>query len=125
MLEYVTYKEYFELLGKSVPNNFKILVVEASSFINHETFGRIDVNNIPEEVKMATSLIIDKLNTKQEKLEECENLKSESIEGWSKTYATPEEVEQKYSSEINEILNQYLWNVIGKDGKPLLYKGVC
>lgn len=125
MLEYITYEEYFELLGKSVPNNFKILVVEASSYINHETFGRIDVNNIPDEVKMATCLIIDKLNTKQEKLEECENLKSESIEGWSKTYVTPEEVEQKYSSEINEILNQYLWNVIGKDGKPLLYKGVC
>ena len=125
MLEFVTKSEYFELLGKSVPNNFEILVVEASSFINHETFGRIDTNNIPKEVKLVTSLIIDKLNTKKEKLKECQNLKSENIEGWSKTYVTSEEAEQTYSLEINEILKQYLWNVIGKDGKPLLYRGVC
>lgn len=126
MLEYVTKKDYFELLGKkSIPDNFILLVREASNYINHETMGRIDTNSIPEEVKYVTCLIIDKLSEKQNKLNEIQNLKAESIEGWSKTYATPEEIEQKNSYEMREILRQYLWNIRGKDGKPLLYVGVC
>lgn len=125
MLEYVTQDEYLELLEKSVPNNFKILVKEASSYINHKTFGRINTNSIPEEVKFATCLIIDKLEEKENKLIEIQNLKSESIEGWSKTYATPEEIKSDYDEEMYEILRKYLWNIIGNDGKPLLYIGVC
>lgn len=125
MLEYVTNKEYFELLGKSVPNNFKKLVIEASEYINHKTFGRIDTNNIPEKVKYVTCLIIDNLEVKESKINEVQNLKSESVEGWSKTYATPQEIKNEFDNKNYEILRQYLWDVIGKDGKPLLYVGVC
>ena len=125
MLEYVTKTEYFELLGQSVPDNFKKLVIEASEYINHRTFGRIDKNNVPEKVKYATCLIVDNLKIKESKINEIQNLKSESVEGWSKTYATPEEINNEFDNKNYEILRQYLWDVIGKDGKPLLYVGVC
>ena len=36
-----------------------------------------------------------------------------------------EEVEKEYSQEMQTTLSTYLWDVIGKDGLPLLYCGVC
>ena len=55
MLEYITADEYKKLLGKeSVPDNFKNLNIEASNYINYKTFGRINENNVPEQVQYAT-----------------------------------------------------------------------
>ena len=43
MLKYIEQEEYIELLGAdSIPDNFNRLVIEASSYINIRTFGRID-----------------------------------------------------------------------------------
>ena len=43
MLKYITEEDYKKLLGKnSIPNDFNNLVIEASTYINHKTFGRID-----------------------------------------------------------------------------------
>ena len=125
MLKYITEKEYKDLLGvQSVPSNFERLIIEASEYINAKTFGRIDENNIPEKVKFVTCLIVNNLNEKENQKSQI-NLKSESLEGWSRTYATPLEVERDFEVKNREILSQYLWNVIGKDGNPLLYTGVC
>ena len=125
MLEYITDKEYYKLLGKSIPDDFKKLCIEASTFINSKTFGRIDKNNVPNEVKYVTCLIIDNLALKESKKSEAINLKSESLEGWSRTYATPIEIERDFELKNSELISQYLWDVIGKDGNPLLYTGVC
>lgn len=126
MLKYITKNEYVLLLGaESIPNNFDNLVIKASNYINHETFGRIDESNIPEQVKYVTCLIIDLINEKESKLSEIGNLKSENIEGWSENYLTPEEIKKDYSEKMKITLSTYLWNVIGKDGNPLLYCGVC
>ncbi len=126
MLQYIKDAEYETLLGiNSIPNNFNKLAIEASNYINHKTFGRIDVNNIPSEVKYVTCLIIDLLNEQETKLSEIKNLKSENIEGWSKSYSAPEEIKKEYSEKMQTTLSDYLWNVIGTDGNPLLYCGVC
>lgn len=126
MLKYITESEYKELLGAtSIPNDFKKLVLEASNYINHKTFGRIDKNNIPEQVKYVTCLIIDLINEQETKLSEIGNLKSQNIEGWSETYQTPEEIKKEYSQKMQKTLSTYLWDVLGKDGLPLLYCGVC
>lgn len=124
MLEYITADEYKKLLGKeSVPDNFNNLVIQASSYINHKTFGRIDESNIPEQVQYATCLIIDLIDDENAKLSNIGNLKSQNIEGWSETYSTPEEVKADYEEKKYSKLKEYLWNVIGIDGKPLLYCG--
>lgn len=126
MLEYITEADYKELLGKeSVPDNFKNLNIEASNYINYKTFGRIDKDNVPKQVQYVTCLIIDLQNEENTKLSEIGNLKSQNIEGWSESYSTPEEIKTDYEDKKQKTLNQYLWNVIGIDGNPLLYCGVC
>lgn len=126
MLKYITEKEYKELLGvSSMPSNFNILAIEASNYIDYKTFGRIDKNNIPEQVKYVTCLIIDLIQEENTKLSEIGSLKSQNIEGWSESYFTPEEVKSDYEDKKYSTLKKYLWNVIGIDGNPLLYCGVC
>ena len=126
MLEYITEADYKELLGKeSVPDNFKNLNIEASNYINYKTFGRIDKDNVPKQVQYVTCLIIDLQNEENTKLSEIGNLKSQNIEGWSESYSTPEEIKSDYEDKKQKAINQYLWNVIGIDGNPLLYCGVC
>ena len=126
MLKYITDEEYKKLLEvESIPNNFNNLVIQASEYINHNTVGRIDKNNPHEKVKYVTCLIVDLLNEKENKLSEIKNLKSQNIEGWSETYATPEEIKSDYNEKMKTTLSDYLWDVIGTDGNPLLYCGVC
>lgn len=126
MLKYITETEYKELLGKdSIPNDFNNLVIKASSYINYNTHGRIDKNDIPEQVKYTTCLIVDLQDEENTKLSEIGNLKSQNIEGWSESYSTPGEIKSDYEDKKYSTLKQYLWNVIGTDGNPLLYCGVC
>lgn len=126
MLKYITDDEYIELLGAdSIPDNFDKLVVEASNYIKYQTQGRIDTNNVLEQVKYTTCLIIDLIKDEETKLSEVGNLKSQNIEGWSESYATPEEIRKDYDVKKQVVLRKYLWDVIGIDGNPLLYCGVC
>lgn len=125
MLTYITESEYKKLLGvESIPSNFNKLIAKASNYINKQTSGRIDKNNIPEQVKYVTCLIIDLINEQETKLSGIGNLKSQNIEGWSESYATPEEIEKEYSKKMKTTLSTYLWDAIGTDGNPLLYCGV-
>lgn len=127
MLTYLKDEDEFkkQLGTEDVPKDFKNLNIQASSYINYKTFGRIDKNNIPEQVKYVTCLIIDLLNEENTKLSEIGNLKSQNIEGWSESYSTPDEIKSDYEDKKQKVLNQYLWNIIGTDGNPLLYCGVC
>ncbi len=126
MLKYVTEEEYKKLLGtNSVPNDFNNLVIKASSYINYNTHGRIDIDDIPEQVQYTTCLIIDLINEQNDKLSKIGNLKSQNIEGWSESYSTPEEINADYEEKKYSTLREQLWDVIGIDGNPLLYSGVC
>ena len=110
--------------AKSVPDSFDSLVIKASNYINHETQGRIDKNSVSEQVKYATCLIMNLMDEEDSKVAEIGNLKSENIEGWDKTFLTPEQVKTDYSAKKYEVLKECLWDQIGVDGKPLLYCGV-
>lgn len=126
MLKYITDEEYVELLGsESIPDNFENLVIKASNYINYNTHERIDKNNIPEQVKYVTCLIIDLINEEETKISEIGSLKSQNIEGWSESYATPKEIKADYNNKKQSVLKEYLWDEIGTDGLPLLYSGVC
>ena len=125
MLKYITEQEYKELLGaKSIPDDFNNLVVKASNYINYNTHNRIDKNNVSEQVKYVTCLIINLINEEESKLKEIGNLKSQNIEGWSESYATPEEIKADYSNQKYNVLKTYLVYEIGIDGNLLLYSGV-
>ena len=127
MLKYITDKDgYIKVLGaKNVADDFDNLNIQASNYINYKTFGRIDENNVPEQVKYVTCLIINLQDEENTKLSEIGNLKSQNIQRWSESYSTPEEIKADYEDKKYSTLKQYLWNVIGTDGNPLLYCGVC
>lgn len=126
MLKYVTNKEYSKLLSaNSIPDNFDNLVIQASNYINYHTHQRIDQNNVSEQVKYVTCLIISLIEEENQKLNEIGNLKSQNIEGWSETYATPEEIKADYANKKYQVLKEFLTYEIGIDGNPLLYCGVC
>ena len=125
MLKYITEAEYKELLGAdSIPDNFDNLVIDVSAYLNLKTRGRIDVNNIPNEVKYVTALLTEKKSEADKKKAEMGNLKSQNIEGWSESYMTPEEIDGEFKKEMSDIIKRHLWNVIGKDGQLLLYCGI-
>lgn len=126
MLEYITREDYIRLLSaESIPNNLKKLIIEASNYINYRTFGRIDKNNISEQVKYVTCLIVNLINEQETKISEIGNLTRQDVEGWSESYAKPEEIRKDYEEKKHSVLKQYLFDEIGKDGLPLLYCGVC
>lgn len=127
MLTYLKDEDEFkkQLGTEDVPKDFKNLNIQASSYINYKTFGRIDKDDIPEQVKYATCLIIDLINEENDKLSKIGNLKSQNIEGWSESYMTADEIKQEYSNKKYTVLQEQLWSVIGIDGNPLLYCGVC
>lgn len=126
MLEYITREEYIRLLSaESIPNNLKQLIIEASNYINYKTFGKIDENNVSEQVKYVTCLIVNLINEQETKISEIGNLTRQDIEGWSESYAKPEEIRKDYEEKKHSVLKQYLFDEIGKDGLPLLYCGVC
>lgn len=126
MLTYLKDEDEFkkQLGTEDVPKDFKNLNIQASSYINYKTFGRIDKDDIPEQVKYATCLIIDLINEENDKLSKIGNLKSQNIEGWSESYMTADEIKQNYSNKKYTVLQEQLWNIIGIDGYPLLYAGV-
>ena len=118
-------EEYKSILGTdNVPNDFKNLNIKASSYINKNTYGRIDKDNVPEQVQYATCLIVDLINEENDKLSKIGNLKSQNIEGWSESYSTPEEIKADYEQQKYQVLSDNLWDVIGIDGNPLLYCGM-
>nr|DAR19673.1 MAG TPA: Head Tail Connector Protein [Caudoviricetes sp.] len=126
MLKYINEEDYKKLLGtKDVPSNFNNLAIQASNYINYNTHNRIDKDNPSERVKYVTCLIVNLIQEEQSKLSEIGNLKSQNIEGWSETYATPEEIKEDYSNQKYDVLKTYLMHEIGIDGLPLLYCGVC
>ena len=126
MLEYITKEDYIRLLSaESIPNNLKQLIKEASNYINYKTFGKIDENKVSEQVKYVTCLIVNLINEQETKISGIGNLTRQDIEGWSESYAKPEEIRKDYEEKKYSVLKQYLFDEIGKDGLPLLYCGVC
>ena len=126
MLEYITKEDYIRLLSaESIPNNLKQLIIEASNYINYKTFGKIDENNVSEQVKYVTCLIVNLINEQETKISEIGNLTRQEIEGWSESYVKPEEIKANFEEKKYNTLKQYLFNEIGLDGLPLLYCGVC
>lgn len=125
MLKYIDEIYYLTNYSSNMPKDFNRLNIEASIYIKKRTSNKIDINNIPEEVKYATCEIVNLTNEQERLMFEIGNLKSQNRDGISETYMTPDDIKNDYEDKKLAVLSNYLSNVIGKDGKPLLYLGAC
>ena len=101
--------------GKVPESQFKSLSIEATSYIKRNTFNRIDVENIPNEVKLCVCSLIEKMS----KIEKQVGKKSETVGSWSATYFENAE----WSNELYNILLNYLSELKDSKGTPVLFRG--
>ena len=124
MLKFITKSEYVDIMNTDAPKNFDELAIEATAYINKYTHNRIDPSNVSETVKFVTCKLIGLLNTEHSEINGVSNVKSENVDGWSRSYSTAAELRGEYENQKRALLLLYLNGEIGKDGMPLLYAGV-
>lgn len=118
-MKYLTYDEYINMGGELEPPVFERYEYAAERAIDRETFGRIkSMLVIPNAVKMLVYELIA-VNAKADISQE--QVKSESVGSWSKTYAdTNSEDIQKLRSDM---ITDYLAGEADDNGTPLIYRG--
>lgn len=127
---YEYYKNVYK--GKKVPalENFESLSIKASMKIRERTFERADNTSgkANEAVKLCACFLVDKIQEYEKLIETSKkqnNVKSESLGKWSKTFEnkTSKELEQELEQEEERIIKTYLLNYEDNNGTLLLYRG--
>ena len=115
-MRYCEYTFYEETWGGTMPETtFIRLSIEASMYIKRHTFGRIDEDDIPEEVQYCTCAIVDAM----QEIEKRTGKSSETVGSWSVSYQDSEDDD----SNLYDILTNYLLDVKTSDGNSILYRG--
>ena len=122
--QYLTYQEYKALGGTLDEMPFNLLEFNARMKIDERTFGRlVDKGQEYQEVKLCVYNMITILNSYSSYDTQNKAISSESIDGYSISYGTPQKsVIEAKNSELENIMNSYLANVI-IDNVPVLYRG--
>lgn len=128
--QYLTYAEYVSLGGTLEETPFNLLEYEARKQIDVRTSDRIKSSDtIPEEVKLCEYNLInslDKYSKANTDIAKAENVKSESIDGYSISYTTTGEMSgiiKSKEEEIDDIISTYLTGVI-VNNEHAIYCGV-
>lgn len=122
--QYLTYQEYLALGGTLDEMPFNLLEFNARKKIDERTFGRlVDKGQEYQEVKLCVYNMITILNSYSSYDTQNKAISSESIDGYSISYGTPQKstMEAK-NSELEDIMNSYLSNIV-IDNVPVLYRG--
>jgi hypothetical protein len=99
--------------------DFAYYAQSASKVIDTYTFGNINPDNVPEEVRMCCcelTEILYKIDTSQ--AENKQGVASESVQGWSQSYESSQARQQAAQSSQRDIIRKWL------SGTGLLYSGV-
>lgn len=122
--QYLTYQEYKALGGTLDEMPFNLLEFNARMKIDERTFERL-VNKGQEykEVKLCVYNMITTLNSYSSYDTQNKAISSESTDGYSISYGTPQKsVVEAKNSELEDTINSYLANVV-IDDVPVLYRG--
>ena len=122
--QYLTYQEYLALGGTLEEMPFNLLEYNARKKIDERTFGRlVDKGQEYQEVKLCVYNMITTLNSYSSYDTQNKAISSESTDGYSISYGTPQKsITEAKNSELEDIINSYLANVI-IDNVPVLYRG--
>lgn len=122
--QYLTYQEYLALGGTLDEMPFNLLEYNARKKIDERTFGRlVDKGQEYQEVKLCVYNMITTLNSYSSYDTQNKAISSESTDGYSVSYGTPQKsTTEAKNSELEDVINSYLANVI-IDNVPVLYRG--
>ena len=122
--QYLTYQEYKALGGTLDEMPFNLLEFNARMKIDERTFGRlIDKGQEYKEVKLCVYNMIITLNSYSSYNTQNKAISSESTDGYSISYGTPQKsVTEAKNSELEDIIDTYLSNLI-VDDVSVLYRG--
>lgn len=122
--QYLTYQEY-QLLGGTLDEMpFNLLEFNARKKIDERTFGRlVDKGQEYKEVKLCVYNMITILNSYSSYDTQNKAISSESTDGYSISYGTPQKsITEAKNSELEDVIDTYLSNLI-VDDVPVLYRG--
>ena len=122
--QYLTYQEYLALGGTLDEMPFNLLEFNARKKIDERTFGRlIDKGQEYKEVKLCVYNMITTLNSYSSYNTQNKAISSESTDGYSISYGTPQKsTTEAKNSELEDVIDTYLSNLI-VDDVPVLYRG--
>ena len=122
--QYLTYQEYLALGGTLEEMPFNLLEFNARMKIDERTFGRlVDKGQEYQEVKLCVYNMITTLNSYSSYDTQNKAISSESTDGYSISYGTPQKsITEAKNSELEDVINSYLVNVV-IDNVPVLYRG--
>ena len=122
--QYLTYQEYLALGGTLDEMPFNLLEFNARMKIDERTFGRlVDKGQEYKEVKLCVYNMITTLNSYSSYDTQNKAISSESTDGYSISYGTPQKsITEAKNSELEDIIDTYLSNLI-VDNVPVLYRG--
>ena len=116
MKPFVDYAFYTSIYKGLMPEtDFNRFVMIATQKIKLYTFGRIEEDNIQEEIKYCACVLVDKI----EVFTKNENKTSESVSSWSISYKDSSSCDDI----ITDTLKEFLSDCRDKSGTPLLYRG--
>lgn len=122
--QYLTYQEFKTLGGTLDEMPFNLLEYNARKKIDERTFGRlVDKGQEYQEVKLCVYNMITTLNSYSSYDTQNKAISSESTDGYSISYGTPQKsTTEAKNSELEDVINSYLANV-DIDNVPVLYRG--
>lgn len=122
--QYLTYQEYLALGGTLDEMPFNLLEYNARKKIDERTFGRlVDREQEYQDVKLCVYDMITTLNSYSSYDTQNKAISSESTDGYSISYGTPQKsITEAKNSELEDIMNSYLANIV-IDNVPVLYRG--
>lgn len=122
--QYLTYQEYKALGGTLDEMPFNLLEFNARKKIDERTFGRlVDKGQEYKEVKLCVYNMITILNSYSSYDTQNKAISSESTDGYSISYGTPQKsTTEAKNSELEDVIDTYLSNLI-VDDVSVLYRG--
>lgn len=122
--QYLTYQEYKTLGGTLDEMPFNLLEFNARMKIDERTFGRlVDKGQKYQEVKLCVYNMITTLNSYSSYDTQNKAISSESTDGYSISYGTPQKsITEAKNSELEDVIDTYLSNLIVND-VFVLYRG--
>lgn len=122
--QYLTYQEYKALGGTLDEMPFNLLEFNARKKIDERTFGRlVDKGQEYQEVKLCVYNMITTLNSYSSYDTQNKAISSESTDGYSISYGTPQKsTTEAKNSELEDVIDTYLSNLI-VDDVSVLYRG--